>query len=292
MGEDTKMNKRLLYTPLLMLAPLLMANMPAPFAATDTYGDVSISNVSQTGKTIYFDLTNNGDKYICEGSSMTPIYGRLIQGDVSYACTCMPIESLFENQGLAPGATARYYTELSYNINTDYLTGFETYALTHVDENVTCTNPVLTKTGDKVYTFNAEITGKGDYYYATVIDVTYKEKDYCFGFSDWFTNANEIEATEELDLDKLEIKKVTFFRSRNNTYKGGYNVGSSTNSTQPNTSPIGSTNRNTPSNGGVYGKVAVDPTVPLLVALVVIAGIAVVVAPVVIVLVVSKKKKK
>ena len=56
------MNKRLLYTPLLMLAPLLMANMPAPFAATDTYGDVSISNVSQTGNTIYFDLTNNGDK--------------------------------------------------------------------------------------------------------------------------------------------------------------------------------------------------------------------------------------
>ena len=261
MGEDTKMNKRLLYTPLLMLAPLLMANMPAPFAATDTYGDVSISNVSQTGNTIYFDLTNNGDQYICEGSSMTPIYGRLIKGDVSYACT-------------------------------DYLTGFETYALTHVDENVTCTNPVLTKTGDKVYTFNAEITGKGDYYYATVIDVTYKEKDYCFGFSDWFTDANKIETTEELELDKLEIKKVTFFRSRNNTYKGGYNVGSLTTSTQPNTSPIGSTNKNTPSNDGVYGKVAVDPTVPLLVALVVIAGISIIVAPVVIVLVVSKKKKK
>ena len=286
------MNKRFALTGLLMVAPLLMANSPAPFATTDSYEEVSISNVSQTGNIIYFDLTNNGDKYICEGDSMTPIYGSLLQGNASHPCNCMPVDLLFENQGLAPGATARYYTELSYNINADSLTGFKTYALTTRDENVTHNNPTFTKTGDKVYTFNAEITGKGDYYYTTIIDVTYNEKDYCFGYSDWKDKSNEIETAEELDLSKFEIKDVKFFRSMYNTYKGGYDVGPSTNSTQPNTSPIGSTNRNTPSNGGAYGKVAIDPTVPLLVTLIVVGGIAVVVAPVVIAIVVNKKKKK
>lgn len=287
------MNKRFALTGLLMVAPLLMANMPAPFAATDTYGDVSISNVSQTGNTIYFDLTNNGDKYICEGDSMAPIYGSLLQGNASYPCTCIPVDLLFENQGLAPGATARYYTELSYNINADYLTGFKTYALTTRDENVTYNNPTFTKTGDKVYTFNAEITGKGDYYYTTIIDVTYNEKDYCFGYSDWKDKSNEIETAEELDLSKFEIKDVKFFRSVYNTYKGGYDVGgqSSFKHTDGESNYVPESN-NGSANPGVYGKVAVDPTIPLLVTLIVVAGIAVVVAPVIIAIVVNKKKKK
>ena len=73
--ELNNMNKRLTITGLLMVAPFLMANSPAPFAQTDTYDEVSISDISQTGNTISFDLTNNGDKYICSGDTMTPIYG-------------------------------------------------------------------------------------------------------------------------------------------------------------------------------------------------------------------------
>ncbi len=280
------MNKRLALTGLLMVAPFLMANSPAPFAQTDTYDEVSISNISQTGNTISFDLTNNGDKYICSGDTMTPIYGTLLFSNSRTRCQCTPIDLLFENQTLAPGATARYYTDLSFNLNADYITGFETYALNIIDENVTYSNPTFTKTGDKVYTFAAEIAGKGDYYYTTVIDVTYDGKDYSFGISDWRNNSNEIETMIELDLSIFEIKDVKFFRSSYNTYKGGYDVGpSSSNSNRANTG-------SEPNKGGVYGKVAIDPTVPLFVTLICIGVAAVVVAPIIIAIIANKKKKK
>ena len=271
-----------------------MANAPAPYATTDTYEEVSISNISQFGNELYFDLTNNGDKYICNGDSMAPIYGSLLKGNSRISCLCTPVDLMFENQGLAPGATARYHTEVSLNFSPDLLTGFSTEALIIEDENVTYTNPTFTKTGDKVYTFDAEITGKGDYYYTAVIDVTYKEKDYCFGYSDWKSESNQIETAEELDLTNLEIKDVKFFRSGYNTYKGGYDVGygDSTKHTDGASNYVSVPNKSNGSNPEVYGKVAVNPTVPLFLTLIIIAAVAIVVAPIVIALITNKKRKK
>lgn len=292
------MNKSVALLGLLIGAPFLMANSPAPFAYTDTYEEVTVSNFSEAGNFIFFDLTNTGDKYVCEGDTMAPIYGYLLRDDgYEYVCRCNPVDHLFENQGLAPGMTERYFFEFDGVIDYSRITGFKTDALRIRDENVTYSNPTFTKTGDRVYTFNAEITGKGDYYYTTVIDVTYDEKDYCFSYSDWRSNANRIETNKELDLDKFEIKDVKFFRSSNNTYKGSNNEDYGQHQMDHSSNYVagqGKNNNNNGnnSNGDVYGKVAVDPAVPTTVVLIIVGAIVVMVAPIIITIVVSNKKRK
>ena len=278
-----------------------MANSPAPFAYTDTYEEVTVSNFSEAGNFIFFDLTNTGDKYVCDGDTMAPIYGYLLRDDgYEYVCRCNPVDHLFENQGLAPGTTERYFFEFNGVIDYTRITGFRTEALRIRDTSVTYSNPTFTKTGDKVYTFNAEITGKGDYYYNTVIDATYDGKDYCFTFSysDWLSNSNRIVTNKELDLDKFEIKDVKFFRSSYNTYKGSsrdedygqHQMDHSSNYV----AGQGKNNNNNGnnSNGNVYGKVAVDPAVPTTVVLIIVGAVVVMVAPIIITIVVSNKKRK
>ena len=64
------MNKKLRYTPLLLLAPLLMAKAPAPQPLFDYYDNVQVSIVSQNKKgseqygyryDYVFEVTNKGD---------------------------------------------------------------------------------------------------------------------------------------------------------------------------------------------------------------------------------------
>ena len=66
--------------------------------------------------------------------------------------------------------------------------------------------------------------GLGDYYYAVVMDIAYQEKTYSIVLNSqdqdskgkYYFTANEL-----LDLDKLDIANIRFFRSGYKTYKGG-----------------------------------------------------------------------
>lgn len=290
------MNKRLALTGLLMVAPFLMANSPAPWATTIEYSEISISDISQTGNDIAFTLTNTGDKYISEGSTMAPVFGNFIMENGAKHVNVVAnfVDQIFTNQGLGPGQSASFTTHMGYNINAENIRGFESYALEERDTNVEFSNVTFTKTGDKVYSLVSDVTGLGDYYYSVVVDVTYDGKDYCFGIVEDRVNNATVETMQELDLDKFEIKDIKAYRSMYNTYKGSYDTGrSSQNQEESHLSPcIGAYFGDSNNQPGVYGKVAIDPTVPLFVTLICIGAVAVVVAPIVIAIIAKKKRKK
>ena len=222
------MNKKLRYTPLLLLAPLLMANAPAPQPLFDNYDNVEVSIVSQNKKgseqygyryDYVFEVTNKGDCYItigmgeayCTFYTKEDGYQRLTGGPM--------IDNLFADEATAPGQTKQYkINDETCDFSTYDLSKFGCIALTIRDDAVTYENASLTHKGDKKYQLNIKkITGKGDYYYYGVVDVTYKGEDHSFLFRGEKTS--EIGTTSNLDLDQLEIKDIKFFRSKYNTYK-------------------------------------------------------------------------
>ena len=291
------MRSKYRYAPLILLAaPFLMANSPAPWATTFEYSEISISEISQTGNDITYTLTNTGDKYISEGPAMAPVFGNFIteNGAKHVNVAANFVDQIFTNQGLGPGQSARFVSHMGYNINADYIRGFESYALEERDTNVEFSNVTFTKTGDKVYSLVSDVTGLGDYYYTIVVDVTYDGKDYCFGIVDDHINNATVETMQDLDLDKFEIKDIKAFRSMYNTYKGSYDTDqSSQNQEESHLSPcIGAYFGDSNNQPGVYGKVAIDPSVPLTIGLVVGGSAVFVAAPIVIAIIISNKKRK
>lgn len=290
------MKSKYRYAPLILLAaPFLMANSPAPWATTFEYNEISISEISQTGNDITFTLTNTGDKYISEGSTMAPVFGNFIteNGAKHVNVVANFVDQIFTNQGLGPGQSARFTTHMGYNINAENIRGFESYALEERDTNVEFSNVTFTKTGDKVYSLVSDVTGLGDYYYTVVVDVTYDGNDYCFGIVEDRVNNATVETMQELDLDKFEIKDIKAYRSMYNTYKGSYDNGQSSQSQDDiHLSPCIGANIEGNYHPGVYGKVAIDPSVPLTIGLVVGGSAVFVAAPIVIAIIISNKKRK
>lgn len=290
------MKNKYRYAPLILLAaPFLMANSPAPYATVFDYTEVSISEISQTGNTITYTLTNTGDKYVCEGAVMTPIYGSFVmkESGAKHSVVSNPIDNIFVNQCLGPGQSARYVTNMTYNINADYIESYKTSALEERDTNVTFNNITFTKTGDKVYSLVSEVTGLGDYYYTVVVDVKYDNKDYCFGIVEDNIRNAKIETTQELDLDKLEIKEMKAFRSMYNTYKWSGETGPSSQSQEEShLSPCLGADVEGSSKQDAYDNVAADPSVPLTVGIIVGGSVLFVAAPIVIAIIISNKKRR
>ena len=222
------MNKKLRYTPLLLLAPLLMANAPAPQPLFDYYDNVQVSIVSQNKKgseqygyryDYVFEVTNKGDCYIAVGfgEAQCTFYTR--EGGSQRLIGGPMVDNLFNNEATAPGQTKQYkITDETSDFSTYDLSKFGCFALTIRDDDVTYENASVTRKGEKKYQLNIKkITGKGDYYYYGVVDVTYKGNDHSFVIRG--DKENDFGTTSILDLDQLEIKDIKFFRSQYNTYK-------------------------------------------------------------------------
>ena len=210
--------------PIIMMAPLLMANSPAPFPNYEEYSSVEVqaqklADLADNTSRFQLDIKNVGENYAflpykqieCASKKNGSYYFEAYR------------QSLFDNEAIAPGKTQVYFVETFVELDkleeptTWYLSAYSLQ-----DTNVTFSNFNVTKIDKKQYQLSYKADGLGDYYYAYIIDATYKEKEYSFVLD--FYGSSYFYTAEELDLDKLTISGIHAYRTSYNTYKGGYAV--------------------------------------------------------------------
>ena len=221
---NTDMFKTFKALPILLMAPLLMANSPAPAPVTKPYHDLSVAIVdSSVDHTRYyqqysydFEITNTGKEYAC--------LDRLIclesLENWQYYCYFYfdSEDQIFFNSSVAPGQKVTYttYIEAPFEIKDNYV--FEATCYMYPLSDVEFNNPQIVKyhKEEKTYVFKANIKNDKKINYALFIDVEYKGKPYCFRI---FYNETEktFRTYEELDLNQLEIKGVYAYQERNSS---------------------------------------------------------------------------
>ena len=203
-----------------------MANSPRPYATEKEYDDIetNITLLSDTNGYYRYqlDVKNSGDVHLFTYSNGNASFKVIFEeGHIINPYYPDLVDRLFESQTLAPGQSGSYIITETTPLDLEKVkrvaaTGFE-----FKDEGVTYSNIAVEKAdeGDKTYKITGKFSKFGDYYYAGVADVKYDGKDYSFAFS---KDYKAFKTKEEIDLDKLTIEKITFYRSSYNTYKGGY----------------------------------------------------------------------
>ena len=218
------MKKRRYYLGLLAL-PLLMANSPMPYPHYQEYDDIEstiteLPSYSEVTRRYSLEVKNVGNKhlYVYKGDGNFD-FGAIDQDDyLVNAFTADMTDKVFKSQTLKPGQTATFIT---YNeLDLDKTVRVKTHAFEIIDESITYSTPTVEKDkeGDNRYVVKTKFSKLGDYYYAIAVDAKYDGKDYSFVMTD----SKIFKTEEEIDLDKLSIENMTFYRSSYNTYKGGY----------------------------------------------------------------------
>lgn len=210
--------KKQLLLPLLCLSPLLMANSPAPMPSDEPYDDINV-NCTYLGEDGDFfryqiDLENKGDKYT---GIKTP-NGLAVDGHYFYIRN---IEGqLFNNELVSPHTSKSYIvtTDTKYTIDDEMKWYSWTYSF--IDEEVTFNNPTFKKVSNLTYQLKTDDTQFGDYYYNVVVEIDYEGINYAFSIDDHYSKDLTFHTTEDIDLNKINITKITAFRSSYTRYKG------------------------------------------------------------------------
>ena len=211
-------NKKALLS-LMCVAPLLMANSPAPYPTRETYKDIDVTITKVE------DLVDNTTRYQLEIENTGKLYGiidynyiDLSYGDTGSTSLYIHRQSLFNDELLAPGQSKVYLTETPFKLDKIESPKWSISTYAYPDENVTFSNFVVTESKSTGYYITYDVKNLGDYYYTYIVDITYDGADYSFEVSD---SSNYFYSVQKLDLSKLQVKSMHAFRSSYNTYKGG-----------------------------------------------------------------------
>ncbi len=213
-----KHSKRLLI-PLLMLAPMLMANAPAPGVYPKSYDTFTCVYQSkeevEEGRYRYsFNVSNTGEGYIDYihlQAQNDEIYGYLEKEN-----------HLFDNPLIAPGDTETRHlyggdvdlSTLTINYSADAYTQFYDGFKTNKKD------VVMVHEGSK-FTYYVEVDLKSsvikdnDYYYGFISEVTYQGEKY-FSFHQHYSKGRvELGSFDtELDLEQFSLNTLTMVRSK------------------------------------------------------------------------------
>ena len=203
--------------PILLFAPLLMANSPAPMPTITNYDgiDVSYTFIERGEDSLIYDMTitNKGSSFalVSKFLSINPSrYYGYIKGDV------------FRNECLAPHQT-KTFKFLSYDPIEDFIqddTTWSTYCYDTLDENISWSNPVI-KQNTAYYTLKADFKNLGDYYYSAIVELLYEDEIY---YIDAPYNNNKkylcLYMEKDIDHNDIEVRNITFYRSSYKT-RGG-----------------------------------------------------------------------
>ena len=203
---------------LLPILPFLMATaaLPSPTASIEKYGDISINGTylgpdSEFDPKMYqyeLDIENIGSDYALPSFTheYSKIYLYLNGFSDSY---------LFSNHLVAPGEHVKFKVKTDKSDNIDDWSKFDIalYSYSIIDEDVSFQNLSFEKTkygNCYYYVLKGKIEHLSNYYYDLVFDVVYKNEKYSFSYNLY---QNRMSVSEELELDKLEIKSVKAYRS-------------------------------------------------------------------------------
>lgn len=220
------MNKKLRYAPLLLLAPLLMGNSPAPYPTFGKYKDVSVSVVSKTtnGTEAYgytyryvIEVTNTGTDYVTSDGGLSAKTNIYLNRDIVPNVEALMNSSIFEREAVGPGQTRRFTVVSTTNYSEDDFNEAACTGFTTVDLNVTYENAKIVKNDARSYNLTiGKISNKSDYYYYAAVDVVYQGENRSFIING--DKTNKVVTSVDLDLEQLEIKNIKFYRSSYNTY--------------------------------------------------------------------------
>lgn len=213
---------KLIYLPFLFLAPLLMANSPAPFPQQDEYESIEVNyslieNLSDGSYRYDVEISNYGDYYcVLNNIESNHEYDKRLHNFGG---------QIFENEMIAPHYIKNYSAIVNSKLDSDLSNEHWTsYCYANKDENVIFDNVSIKQKSENEYKLSATIKNKGDYYYFAIVDASYYGERVSFYVS---MNGDMTFATyEELNLNNFVINNVFAVRSSYNTYKGGKVFGS------------------------------------------------------------------
>lgn len=203
-----------------------MANAPAPYPTIEPYYGVHIegSNTGRTntaGEAMYnITLTNIGDRHIVNKASISGQPSNSTSHTNSFGWGYYT-GSVFESWAIAPGKSVSFTTPISGPEIED----FSNYSWSTSTYDLACPNvsieemSLVKQAGYHKYKLEGKVSNLDDYYYAAIIEVTYKDADYAFEVSINKGSSRIVNVKEDLDLSKLTINKATVYRSEYNTYK-------------------------------------------------------------------------
>ena len=212
------MRRKLIKTlPLLAFSPLLMANSPAPAPTSAPYVDIKVTcsfdELKDDGYLYTFVIENTGDQY-----ALT--HNGLYQND--YHATGRFLPEVFRNEVIAPHQT-KAFKYLSYSELEDI--DQSTWMLTQYTipaPEVSYSDVSVTDFADKLYHINFKQKGMGDHYYCAIVELEYEgETHYVSNYLFADNKSLQLEAEEDLDLTKLTIKNLSFYRSGYERNKSG-----------------------------------------------------------------------
>ena len=202
--------------------------MPAP--TINQYFGVQVNmtktgNKNVAGEDLYDVTVNNiGDKCIIRQSYITGCSEEETSPSISVGWSYYT-SYIFNNWIIAPGQSINFVTPIYGEEKEDY-SGYTWSSSTYeiACPEVSFIDLAIVKTGVHTYKLDGKINNLDDHYYSAVLEVTYKDKDYAFEVAISQGDSRVIPTKEDLDLDKLTIKKVTVYRSAYNTYKQNYRI--------------------------------------------------------------------
>ena len=209
------------YLPLLMMSPLLMANSPAPLPAKTLYSDIEVvceyKGVIDTGHSVY-DVTvkNTGDGFALVNNSL---YSENNGEHLSMKLS----SSLFKNEIVGPGGCKQFtFATKKTGDFTNPTNVWQTETYAQKDESASFTNFEVSKISERDYRIDFNSKKLGDYYYSVVVEYEYDGQTY-YTDNSFSKNGKSLSfyTQTDLDLDKLEVKNITAYRSNYKTYKGG-----------------------------------------------------------------------
>ena len=209
------MNKKI-FIPLLLLAPLLVANSPAPSPTEKDYDNIAVTAtyLSQDQYGVYhyrLEVENIGEEY-----AGIFRYGSFYYGGVSV----YPYDDnafLFDSEMISPNQTRVFEvcSDRQLDLDNDKFK-WVTWAFDNPDTDVTFSdNPTIKLLDDKRYEMEVDVKNMGDYYYAVVAEVDYDGVNYAFYFS---SDSKIFRTNQDLDLSKITITKLSAYRSSYNRY--------------------------------------------------------------------------
>ena len=220
------MKKRRVYLGLLAL-PLLMANSPMPYPHYQEYDDIEVnvtelSTSGEKGHRYSFEVENTGNRHLYTqgGNTFFSFAGIDRDNYLVNAFSGQMTDKLFRTQTVKPGQTTTFIVDNEEALDLEKTVRFKTHSFEIVDEGITYSEPIVEKDkeNDNTYKIKTKFSKLGDYYYAIAVDVKYDGEDYSFVITD----SKMFKVEKEIDLSKLSIENMTFYRSSYNTYKGGY----------------------------------------------------------------------
>ena len=204
--------------PILVFAPLLMANSPAPMPTIANYDDIDVSYtfIERGEDSLIYDMTitNKGSSFALVSDSLKTVNPSRYYGYIK--------NDVFRDECLAPQQT-KTFKFLSYDPIEDFIqddTTWSTYCYDTLDENISWSNPVIEQ-NTAYYTIKADFKNFGDYYYSAIVELLYEDEIY---YIDAPCNNKKylcLYMEKDINPNDIEVRNITFFRRSYKTSKWG-----------------------------------------------------------------------